>query len=162
MPLYTGPKAKSFFRHHNRQVMRKIISQEVIYYKLSLRETNVNVFGESKNKIYHQPILLVCSIVPEDPDSPYIETGLTTTQQVDFRFLQADLIELNLVPEKGDIILWEENYFEVDNTIVNQRIMGKNPDYSLEEDSQLYGESWSIICKSHLTKHNKLNIIKSR
>lgn len=162
MPLYTSARDRSFFRHANREMMRKIVSQEVVYYKISLSETVVNVFGESKNKMYHQPMLLVCSIIPEDPDSPLIETGLTTTQQVDFRFLTSDLIEINLVPEKGDIIMWEENYYEVDNMIYNQRVMGKNPDYSIESDNEEYGEAWSVICKSHLTKPNKLNIIKSR
>lgn len=39
--------------------------------------------------------------------------------------------------------------------------MGKNPEYSLQADLEKYGESWSMICKTHLTGLNKLNIVKS-
>lgn len=162
MPLYIGPRAKNFFRRHNHQIMRKIVSQEVVYYKLSLPETKENVFGESKSKMYHQPILLVCSVIPEDQNATILETGATTTQMVDFRFLTSDMVEIELFAEKGDIIMWEENYYEIDIVVFNQRVMGKNPDYSLESDNEKYGEGWSIICKSHLTKVNKLNIIQSR
>jgi hypothetical protein len=35
----------------------------------------------------------------------------------------------NLVPEVGDIIMYQEGYYEVDNVNANQYFMGKNPDY---------------------------------
>lgn len=160
--IYGGNLDKAYFRSINQEVMRKIVGQEVIYYKLSLRETKENVFGESKKKMYDQPILIVCSVIPEDQTTDSTEAGLTRKQNIDFGFLASDLKELNLVPEDGDIIEWERSYYEVDKIIDNQRVMGKDNDYSLEDDNQDYGELWSVICKTHLTKPNKLNLIKSR
>jgi hypothetical protein len=159
--LYGGPRARSFFRHHNRQLLNRIIAEEVLYYKISLAETRTNIYGESKNKMYFNPVLLTCLYQVSDQNSDDAEYGKSRAQQVDFRFLHEDLVLLNLLPEAGDIICWQESYYEVDLIIENQRVMGKNPDYSLQSDLEKYGESWSMICKSHLTAVNKLNIIKS-
>ena len=161
MALYGGFRSRSMFRHHNRQLMNRIIAEEVVYYKLSIKETHYNIYGESKNKMYNQPILLTCLYEVQDQMSEDAEYGKSKAQQVDYRFLRDDLIDLNLVPEAGDIILWQESYYEVDLTIENQRVVGKNPEYSLQSDLDKYGESWSIICKTHLTNVNRLNIIKS-
>lgn len=161
MALFGGIRARSFFRHHSRQLVNRIIAEEVLYYKLSLSETKYNIYGESKNKMYNQPILIAC-LYSVDPQISQDDTyGTSRGQIVEFRFLRDDLIDLNLVPEPGDIICWQESYYEVDLVVENQRVMGKNPEYSLEADLEDYGESWSMICKTHLTGVNKLNIIKT-
>lgn len=158
--LYGGPRARSFFRHHNRQLLNRIVAEEVLYYKLSLKETKQNIYGESKDKVYYQPILLTCFYEVQDQTSEDAEYGKSRAQIVNFRFLRDDLIDLTLLPEAGDIIGWQESYYEVDLVIENQRVVGKNPEYSLQSDLEKYGESWSMICRSHLTNLNKLNITK--
>ena len=161
MALYGGPKARSFFRHHSRQLVNRIIGEEVLYYKLSLSETKYNLYGESKNKMYLQPILVACLYLVDQQVSEDDTYGKSRGQTAEFRFLRDDLIDLNLVLEAGDIVCWQESYYEVDLVIENQRVMGKNPEYSLQADLEKYGESWSMICKTHLTGLNKLNIVKS-
>jgi hypothetical protein len=161
MALFGGIRARSFFRHHSRQLVNRIIAEEVLYYKLSLSETKYNIYGESKSKMYNQPILIACLYLVQDQVSEDDTFGKSRGQAAEFRFLRDDLIDLNLVPEAGDIISWQESYYEVDLVTENQRVMGKNPEYSLQSDLQKYGESWSMICKTHLTSVNKLNIIKS-
>ena len=161
MALFGGIRARSFFRHHSRQLVNRVIAEEVLYYKLSLSETKYNIYGESKNKMYNQPILIACLYLVQDQVSEDDTFGKSRGQAAEFRFLRDDLIDLNLVPEAGDIICWQESYYEVDLVTENQRVMGKNPEYSLQSDLEKYGESWSMICKTHLTSVNKLNIIKS-
>jgi hypothetical protein len=161
MALYGGIRARSFFRHHSRQLVNRIIAEEVLYYKLSLSETKYNLYGESKNKMYNQPILIAC-LHTLDPQTSEDDTyGKSIAQTIEFRFLRDDLIDINLVTEPGDIICWQESYYEVDLVVETQFVMGKVPEYSLESDLEKYGESWSMICKCHLTGANKLNITKS-
>lgn len=162
MPIYNDKVDRAFMRSISREITNKIIGQEVIYYKISLAETKVNVWGESKEKMYQQPILLTCLWSRDDQNTDSQEYGLSRNQVVNFAFLKADLINLNLVPEAGDIIVMNETYYEVDQIIENQLLMGKDFNYSLESDNEKYGESWSIVCVSHLTKVNKLNIIPAR
>lgn len=162
MPLFTQRRDLSFFRHVNRELLNRIISQEVGYYKLSLKNTSANSYGESKGKFYFNPILLTCLIERNDQSTEDSEFGATTGHVVRFRFLRDDLEEIDLFPERGDIVMYNESYYEVDNTIENQIVGGKFPEYSLQSDLEKFGQSWSIICETHLTALNKLNIVKSR
>jgi len=161
MSLYGGIRARSFFRHHSRQLVNRIIAEEVLYYKLSLSETRYNMYGESKNKMYNQPILIAClhTLTGQEPAADTYGTSIS--QDTEFRFLRDDLVDLNLVTEIGDIICWQESYYEVTLVVETQFIMGKVPEFSLESDLQKYGESWSMVCRTHLTAGNKLNITKS-
>lgn len=162
MPLFTGQRDISFFRHVSRELVNKIISQQVLYYKFSLEKSSVNSYGESKGKYYFQPLLITCLIDRPDPTTEEAEYGASTDIRKDFKFLRDDLIEVNLVPERGDIIVMDESYYEIDNIVENQFIGGKVPEYSLKSDLEKFGSSWSIICQTHLTTVAKLNIINVR
>jgi len=69
-----------------------------------------------------------------------------------FSFLKDELIEKNLVPEIGDIVLFNNDYFEFNSIIENQFFSGKNPDFSMNEDTDNFGVSLSIICKGTKSK----------
>lgn len=162
MPLYGGARDQSFKRRVNRSFMNRTVGQEVLYYKLSLADTVVNIYGESKSKMYYQPILVTCSVDRQPQTSTDIEAGPNTDRQVSFNFLRDDLIALNLLPEKGDVIVWNESYYEVDLPVEDQLLVGKDPDYSLQSGLEKFGNSLSIMCQSHLTNVNRLNLVKVR
>lgn len=162
MPLYGGTKDQSFKRRVNRSFINRTVGTEVLYYKLSLAETTVNVYGESKKKMYFTPILITCLIdrLPQTSDEG--DYGPTSNREVNFNFLRDDLIPLNLLPEKGDIIVWNESYFEVNNIVEDQLLVGKDPDHSLQSGLENFGRSLSIICQCQQTHVNRLNITESR
>ena len=73
----------------------------------------------------------------------------------------------DLVPEVGDIILYNDGYYEVDTVSSNEYFVGKNPDYpnapnpynpGLED----YGWNYSIICKTHYVPADKVGITRER
>lgn len=162
MALYSRGRDINFKLLVNRSFIRAKVSTEVIYYKLSLEDTKYDIYGESKRKMYKQPILTTC-IVDRLPQTNNEEMyGSDTTRNMNFNFLKADLALLNLVPEKGDIITWNESYFEVGNVIEDQLLGGKDPNYALEPTLNEFGASLSIICECHLININKLNLVKAR
>ena len=73
----------------------------------------------------------------------------------------------NLVPQVGDIIMFQEGYFEVDNVVNNQLFVGKDPDYPnsvnpLNPGLQNFGWDISILCKTHYVPQDRVNITKAR
>ena len=162
MALYGTNRDISLMRHISKELVDRMIGQQVGYYKLSLSETVTDLYGDSKKKMYNNPIMITCLIDRNPQVNEKNDSGTTTVRTIDFRFLRDDLMDISLVPEKGDIIMWEENYYEVENVVNNQYVVGKDPDYSLKSDLEKFGRSWSIICNCYLTNVNKLNIIKSR
>jgi hypothetical protein len=162
--LYGGSRDISLFRGLNRELMGDIISQQCSIYKYKLEETRVNIYGESPGIRYlKDPVLLNCLISRGDQTNSHSDLGVDSDWSIEFRFLRDDLIDANLILDIGDIILFQELYFEVDSTNENQYVTGKNPAYPnapnpLETDLDQFGSNWSVIAKTHAIPSDKLGI----
>jgi len=103
------------------EFVNNVVTQQIGYYKVVLPATPPNMYGEAFVKQYIGPVLLNCLIVRGDfttvTDNNF---GPDSRREVDFRFLKPDLEAANVVPETGDIIMYNELYYEVDNTNENQ------------------------------------------
>ena len=62
----------------------------------------------------------------------------------------------------GDILLFRNNFYEVDSRVENQLFMGKDPDYALSKETIDFGGSFSIILNTHISRVEKLNLIPLR
>ena len=188
MALYGEARDISLFRHFNRELMGNIISQQCVYYKYDIEETKVNIYGEAaKSRYYHPPVILNCLIERSNQQYPESELGVNFQWGIIFKFYRDDLLSAaedfnqnfqsvqkygaNLVPEVGDIIMWQKGYYEVDSTNANQYFVGKNPAYDfkddngnnpLETDLNLFGSSISIICETHYVPADKVGITLER
>lgn len=162
MPLYGRSRDVSLFRKLNKELISRIISQEILYYKFALGESSTNSYGESKSKFYYPAILLNCFIHRNDQTTNDVDYGPDAGQLQDYIFLRDDLQEITLVPERGDIIMDRNLYWEVDGIVENQYVLGKYPEYSLSSETQDFGSSFSIVVNTHHTRPSKLNISKER
>ena len=162
MPLYGGNRDIRFFKGLNTELLHKIIEQQVGYYKPKLEESTTNVYGESLNKFWIGPVLIKCLIDRGDFEWSTDEFGPDNKRSFSFRFLKDDLINANVVPEVGDVVLWNEGYFEVNALNENQLIVGKDPDYAYSDNVTNHGSSLSIILQAHYTRPEKLGIVQDR
>lgn len=184
MALFGSSRDVSFLRHINRELMGNIISQQCSFYKLKTKETKTNIYGEaSSGKYYIGPVLVNCLIERNPQENPTTEKGIDLNRDIEFRFLRDDLLEAskvfnqqydqegfygaNLLPEIGDIILYQEAYHEISNVINNQYFLGKNPDYpneSSENPNPLnpglsdFGWNVSMICQTYIVPQDKTGI----
>ena len=142
MALFGQARDISMFRYVNRELMGNIISQQAAFYKLRLNQTNFNMYGEAaEQKYYDGPILLYTLIDLPDQEWSTDDLGVNWNWKPTFKFLRDDLLNkledynedtiygANLVPQVGDIILYETSYYEVINTNAAQYFVGKDPDY---------------------------------
>jgi hypothetical protein len=159
MPLFGGARDISLFRTMNRELINDIIQTEIGYYKFVIEDSRTNVYGEAQNKMYYEPQLVSCLITKEDQVWNEKEFGPDLTQQMTFAFLKADMVEKNLVPEIGDIVLFNNDYFEFYSLVENQFFVGKNPDFSMNEDTDDFGVSLSIICRASKSRVEQLKTI---
>lgn len=160
--LFGGSRDISFIRHINKELINNIIEQQVGYYKISLEKTESNLYGESSQKTYNDPILVNCLIERTPPVWGETEFGADVTQDITVRFLRDILVDIQLVPEVGDVVLWQEDYYEISGTIENQLFVGKDPSYSYSEDNNDFGSSISIIVTASYIRPEKLGITKER
>jgi hypothetical protein len=169
MAMFGGHRDISLIRGLNRELMGDIITQQAAIYKYKLEETKVNLYGEAAGeKYYDGPFLFDCLIDREDQQFPESSEGINFAQGISFAFLRDDLVDADVVPEVGDIILYQNGYYGVQGTISNQYFVGKNPDYPnnnsdgspnpLNPDLENYGTNLSIICNTYYIPRDKVNI----
>jgi hypothetical protein len=189
MALFGTQRDVSLFRHLSRELMWDIITQQCAYYQLIENQTKVNIYGEAAGaRYYNGPILLNTLIVRGDNQSPVDDFGVGYDRSMEFRFLRDDLRGKNpvnsgggpdignyngtpygadIVPETGDIIMWENSYWEIDNTNDNQLFVGKDPAYPnnqnpLNPGLENYGSDYSVICFCHYVPADKVQITRER
>ena len=162
MALFGGSRDISLFNKISKELINDIIQTEVGYYKFVLERTTANIYGESEGKVFYEPVRIACLMKKEDQAWASDDFGSDVDQNVDFRFLKKELKDINLVPEIGDILLFKNNFYEVDTRIENQLIMGKDPDYAISTGATDFGSSHSIILTAHLSRVEKLNLIPLR
>ena len=165
MALYGSARDISFFHVINTELIHNIIEQNIGYYQISLDETQQNIYGEAKDgtKMYLPPVLIQCLIDRGDYEADYVEVGPDIARNFGFRFLRSDLVAQNVVPQIGDVVLWNNDYYEINLVNENQDIVGKVPQYNYGgEYLDNFGASFSIICFANYTSPERLGITQSR
>ena len=156
----------SLIRHLNRELMGNIITQQAAIYKYKLEETVTNIYGEAAGeKFYNGPFLFDVLLLRQPQLYPEDSLGIEYERSIRFAFLRADLVDANVVPEVGDIVLYQEDYYGVQQTITNQYFVGKNPDYPnndsdgtpnpLNPNLQLFGTNLSILISTYYISADK-------
>jgi len=158
MPLFGSVRDIGTMKRISREYMENIISTSIGYYKIVLKDTPVNTYGESSTKTYIGPVLIYCLVQRSDFQFNQTEFGPDNTEDIEFRFLKDHLIEANVVPEVGDVIMYNELYYQIDNVNENQLIMGRDNEYAYRPGYENYGSSYSIILKGHYTSPDSLGI----
>ena len=130
MALFGSSRDIGTFRGISRELVNNVISQQCGYYKVMLGDTVANIYGEAAQKFYIGPVLLNCLIERGDFSFDQTDFGPDVKRPATFRFLKQDIMEANVHPEPGDIIMYNEVYYQADNVNENQLIVGKDSDYS--------------------------------
>jgi hypothetical protein len=173
MALFGGARDISMFRGISRELMGDIIVQECAIYKFRLEETNVNIYGEAaEEKYYEAPVLFNALIERQDENFPESDIGIDFTSGRTFKFLRDDLVDAEVVPQVGDIMWYENGYYEIDDIINNQLFVGKDPDYPNLDDNgnnplgntdlSNFGYDVSIIARTHYVPADKVGISQER
>ena len=182
MALFGGARDISMFRGISRELMWDIIVQECALYKFRLEETNVNIYGEAaEEKYYEAPMLLNVLIDRQDQNFPESDLGVDFTGGRTFRFLRDDLTGVKsngsgnigvIVPQVGDIIWYENGYYEIYKLINNQLFVGKDPEYPNQDDNGYnamgnsdlanFGYDVSIIAEAHYIPADRVGISQER
>lgn len=142
----------------NRELIKDIVEQEVLYYKLDLYGTESNIYGESLEKVWNTAVKLNCLITRGDQIISVDEFGPDLSREMSFAFLKDDLIDISLVPEVGDVVSWHEDYFMVDTVRENQFFVGRDKQYNLSSYGDQFGSSVSLVLDTHLTRVEDLGI----
>lgn len=154
--LFSGERDMSLFRRLNKELITDIIDTEIYYYKVILENTKTNLYGEADTKIFYDPVKIPCLIDRDNRENIFDDFGNDYTRGIAFYFLRDTLVEMNMYPEIGDVIDWNNEHHIVDGTLNNQYFGGKNP--RTWDGGDEHGYDVSILCMTHVAKKTQLKL----
>ena len=160
MALFGGQRDAKFLAAINSELLNAVIDTELEFYKLVVESSNSNIYGESESKSYYDSILIPCLITKDDKNSNMDDYGHTYTRTSKFAIARDILVTADFYPEVGDIVFWDNEYFELDNVDSNQYFVGKNPE--TWPNGSDHGYSVSVVVDAHATRQTPQGILDMR
>ena len=155
---YLSQRDRNIFEKFNKELVGDlytskdgIIYQPVVIYKVSVYDTEVNMYGEaSSGKVYKPGVQVSALGEADDQTTTPDEFGPDLQQTGLFSFVRQSLVDINYVVEIGDVIDWNSGYWEISSINENQ-LVGGQTDYN-----------HSVICNAFLVRISNLNIERIR
>jgi hypothetical protein len=135
----------------NNELKNDIAEVLVTLFKIAPNQTNINIYGEVKageGKTFFPGLDVYCWIQREDLNGESDGFGGDRSQDLEFRFTEEDLYELQFYPQSGDLIKFNERYYEVDVVFNDRQLLGGQESKNL-----------SFIVKTHYTKLSSINLM---
>lgn len=147
MARFVTQRDFEFIQHITRELIDETMDVAVILYKIVVESAKVNIYGESTVKPRYTPVK-VNAIVKYDKNTPERDEGfgVNQSQNVEFRFARRMLQDVKTYPEIGDIVGYNNHYYEINSITETQLIAGKP------------GFNTAIICIAHLTRRTSIDI----
>lgn len=148
MARFVTQRDFEFIQHITRELIDDTMDVGVIIYKIILDNIKMNIYGESITKPRYNPVKV--NAIVKYPKNKIAEErdgfGVNQEQEVEFRFARRMMQEVSTYPEIGDIIGYNNHYYEINNITETQLIAGKP------------GFNTAIICMAHLTRRASIDI----
>jgi hypothetical protein len=146
MPKFISDRDVAFFKGIAREVVDDVVQNIVVLFKINLKDTKLNLYGESSGKTWHPGVELYALINKESMESEYEGFGSQRNQSIDFRFDRFMLEEKSLYPEIGDVIYFDNSYYEISNT------------NEVQFSGGLSKNNFSVVCFTTMVSKTSLNI----
>ena len=127
-PFFIPQKEIDLFDAFNEELIDDLVGQSVDVYKVSVENTNDNVYGESTAKYYEAGFRVNCLLQYNEPETIQDEFGSDLNSNIEVYFHRNTLKDANFFPEIGDIIDWNDGYYEV-SSIVEPQLIGGHPGF---------------------------------
>ena len=107
----------------NEELIDDLLGQYVDIYKVSVDDTEDNIYGESSTKYFEQGFRVNCLISFEEPTIEQNDFGPDLNANLEMYFHHTTLKEANFYPEIGDIVDWNDIYWEM-NAVTEPQLIG--------------------------------------
>ena len=147
-PFFIPQKEFDLINAMNEELIDEIVGQSVDIYKVNIDRTNENVYGESTTKYYDVGFRVNCLILYNEPEIIQDEFGADLNTNIEMYFQRENLSSgsLNFYPEMGDIVDWNDFYWEINGTREPQ-LFGGHPNFK-----------HNIVATAHRSRLSSLQI----
>ena len=125
-PFFIPQKEFDLINVMNEELIDELVGQSVDIYKVNVEKTDENLYGESTTKYYDIGFRVNCLIDFTEPEIIQDDFGADLNGNITMYFQRENLASgsLNFYPEIGDIVDWNDYYWEINGTTEPQLFAG--------------------------------------
>ena len=147
-PLFVGKKEKDLVKQINDEVIERVVGQTVVYYPVSLENTNFHdLYGESVNKTFLDPVRVYAMVKYVSQTTTTGPLGVDRIEKISVAFHKRRLTEdQNLFVREGDYLQYGDRLYEI---------------LTLEEPKWLFGQvesSFEIAAQCVRAREGLVNV----
>lgn len=154
MGIFGKKRDINFFKKINKEVITKIVDQWIYIYNIEV-DQGTNIYGERIDKSYSGPYKISAIVERSDTSLKNDEKGLDTARNIKVNILRESLSDNNISINYNDVVIWDDEYYEIQFIDENQYVFGKDPKDDLSPDRNT-GSNFAIVFKA--SKINKINL----
>ena len=129
-PFFIPQKEVDLFDVLNEELIDNVLGQYVDIYKISIEDTESNIYGESEKKYFKTGFRVNC-LISWDPSYNLDDFGSDKNVTVELYFHRTSLSESEFYPEIGDIVEWNDFFFEI-NSVTEPQLIGGHQEFKHE------------------------------
>tara|TARA_R100000008_G_scaffold49537_1_gene29564 strand:- start:198 stop:671 length:474 start_codon:yes stop_codon:yes gene_type:complete len=147
-PFFIPQKEFDLINVMNEELIDELVGQSVDIYKVNVEKTDENLYGESTTKYYDIGFRVNCLIDFTEPEIIQDDFGADLNGNITMYFQRENLSSgsLNFYPEMGDIVDWNNFYWEINGTTEPQLFAG-HPNFK-----------HNIVASAHRSRLSSLQI----
>lgn len=145
--FFIGRRDYNFVNQVNQELVERIVKVGVFVYKVD-PNVDENVYGEAEDggKSYLPPVKVFALLIPDDQQTEDQKFTFDVSRTVNFGFQRERLRDIGLYPERGDVIEWDDELYEIADVVDNELLGSK---YYLRH---------SIVVRTHNTRETNTQI----
>ena len=146
MPKFISDRDVRFFKQIAREAVDAVVENVCVLFKVNLADTKINIYGEAIGKTWHPGVQLNVLIDKSQQSQNYEGFGANTNQDIQYNFDRFMLEEKGIYPEVGDVIFFDQSYYEINNV------------YEVQYSGGLPQYNFSVVCQTFMVSKSLLNI----
>ena len=143
---FTSQQDYNLMLHFNKELINTFIDVPVVLYKLNILESKKNIYGEATQKRWYVGVQIPALVSRQLNTAVKDMSIINIEQTTEFNFLRKECQDRKVFPEIGDIVDFNNNYFEIEQLNSIQLIAGQ----------VIYNHA--IIATAHLTRMTNLQL----
>jgi hypothetical protein len=124
--LFVTQRELNFISDITKELISDVVGQKIYYYPISEIKTRVHdVYNESPEKIYDNPIEINCLVDSPENDTTNDAFGPGMTRKLEVFLHHTDMVDRAINVSTGDFLRYGENTYEITKVIQMRNIYGQ-------------------------------------
>lgn len=123
--IFTTARDLDYFSHIGKELTKDVIGTKIFYFSISVVKTKIDLYEESIDKVYEDPIEIECWVKWMEPEVVSGKFGIEYKSKIECSMQSRDMIDKEIELKSGDYFSFGSLIYEVLSVVPESIIHGQ-------------------------------------